>query len=122
MDLKDHLVPTLPVFVPTELLRAPSCLALSISRFGTPTPSLDKLCQCHTTLTGKDFLLCKLPLFQSESFPLSLSIHTPVKILRHLSCRLSWKMEGCTWVTPKPFLFQAEQSLFSPPFFITYPV
>jgi len=78
-DLKDHLVPTPPamsrdIFHQTRVLRAPSNLALSTAREGAATVSLGNLCQCFTTLMGKNFFLIShlnLPSFSLEPFPLS---------------------------------------------------
>jgi len=58
-DLKDYLVPTpqLPADLPTtksdQVPRAPSNLALNISRDGAYTASLGSLCQHLTTLSVK---------------------------------------------------------------------
>jgi len=40
-----------------QVLTAPSILTLSVSRDGAPSASLDKLCQCSSTLTVKIFSL-----------------------------------------------------------------
>jgi len=86
-DLEDHLVPTplamsRDIFHQPRLLRAPSNLALNPAREGAATASLGSLCQCLTTLMGKNFFLIShlnLPSFSLEPFPLVLSLHTLVK-------------------------------------------
>ena len=45
------------IFNQTRLLRAPSSLALNVSRDGASTTSLGNLSQCFTTLTVKNFSL-----------------------------------------------------------------
>ena len=56
-----------------QILKVPSNLALNTSREGTSTMSLGNLCQCLTTLTGKNFFLrsnLNLPSFSLKLLPL----------------------------------------------------
>jgi len=48
------------IFHQPRLLRAPSNLALSVSRVGASTTSLGNLCQCFTTLVVKKFFLISI--------------------------------------------------------------
>ena len=75
-DRKLHSVPNpnhrQSCYPSAQLPRALSNLALSMSRDGAPTASLDSLCQCLTTLRVKKFLLIStlnLPSFSLKPFP-----------------------------------------------------
>ena len=104
----DHLLPTLLPWAgtpstKTRLLKAPSNLALNTARDGAATASLSNLCQCLTTLTGKNFFLkshLNLPSVRLKPFPLVLSLPALVKspsphfLSAHLGMErlLTWKM------------------------------
>ena len=61
------------IFNHIKMLRAPSNLALSVSRAGASPTSLGNLCQGFTTLSMKNFFLISslnLPSFSLEPLPL----------------------------------------------------
>ena len=65
-----------------RLLRAPSSLALNVSKDGASPTSLGNLFHCFTTLIGKNFFLVfslNLPSFSLKPFPLVLSQQTFLK-------------------------------------------
>jgi len=105
-DFKAHLVSTLLPWA--RLLSTPSNLALNASGDKASTASLSILCQCLTTLSGRNFLHIShlnLPSFSLKSLPLVLSLSDCVKscfpscILVHLKCQKAVVM------SPRNFLF-----------------
>ncbi|KAK4826701.1 hypothetical protein QYF61_010916 [Mycteria americana] len=90
-----------------RLLKAPSNLALNISRDGASTTSLGNLVQCLSTLIVKNFFLFK------ATTPCPITIG-PCK--KSLSSFLV--LEGCYKVFLEPSLLQAEQPQLSQPVFI----
>ena len=72
------------IFNQITLLRAPSSLALKVSRDGTSTTCLGNLCQCFPTLTAKNFFLISslnLPSFSLKALTLVLSQQALLKCL-----------------------------------------
>ncbi|KAK4821962.1 hypothetical protein QYF61_004966 [Mycteria americana] len=82
------------------LLRAPSSLALNVSRDGASTASLGNLFQCLTTLRFKAMTSCPI------------TTHPCKKSLSNFPV-----LAGCYKVSPQPSLLQAEQSQLSQPVF-----
>ncbi|KAK4831204.1 hypothetical protein QYF61_016041 [Mycteria americana] len=98
------------IFNYIRLLRAPSNLALNVSRDGASTTSLGNLFHCFTTPTVKNFFLLSslnLPSFTLKTLPLVLLQQALLKILK-----------GCNKVSPEPSLLQDKQPQLSQPFLI----
>ena len=91
-----------------RLPRAPSSLALTVSRNGASTTSLGNLFQCLTTLTIEDFFVISnlnLPSLSLKPFPLFLSTQTLLKSLSSSFLYLPFNMYLPFIRSPQSLLF-----------------
>jgi len=100
------------IFNYTSLLKAPSSLALNVSRDGASTTSLGNLFQCFTTLVGKNFFL-----ISSLNLPSLSHVTTGLakKIVPIFPIGPIQVLKGYSKVSSRPSLLQAEQLHFSHP-------
>ncbi|KAK4816292.1 LOW QUALITY PROTEIN: hypothetical protein QYF61_014590 [Mycteria americana] len=93
-----------------RLLRAPSNLALNVSRDGASTTSLGNLFQCLTTFISESTL------FQFKTIaPCPVTTGLAKKSVPIFPIGPLYVLEGCYKVSPQPSLLQAEQPQLSQP-------
>ena len=100
------------------VLRAPSSLALGVSRMGHPPP-LCNLCQCFATLAVKNFFLIYNLNFSSFSLkPFLLVLSQQWPCCETVPFFLLYAFKGCSQVFPEPSLLRTEQPQLSQPVLI----